>query len=158
MDSIGHPSCKRIMTDKTPLLHKCVCFQIPIKALGLKSFNIWVGNYIFLKTMLLQREPFPITMFFTINSSPLSLPSKFVCNAVSNALKSKNVSFVRICSYLPKGILSPFLLVYLFSCSSLYPWLDLCFFMHRFFPNRPSFHYIDFLWSLWSVLYVVFVS
>ena len=48
-DSIGHRSCKRIMKEKTPLLHKFVCFQMLIKASGLKSFIIWVRNYLFLK-------------------------------------------------------------------------------------------------------------
>ena len=37
------------MKEKTPLLHKFVCFQMPNKRLQLKSFNIWVRNYLFLK-------------------------------------------------------------------------------------------------------------
>ena len=38
------------MKENTPLFYKFVCFQMPVnKASGLKSFNIWVRNYLFLK-------------------------------------------------------------------------------------------------------------
>ena len=65
-DSICHQSCKRKMKDKTPLLHKFVCFQMHERHQAW-SFIIWVS---FQKTMLPQREPF-LTMFYTFNSSPL---------------------------------------------------------------------------------------
>ena len=52
-DSIGHRSCKRIMKEKTPLLHKFVCFQMPIKGFRVWSLlNIWVRNYLFLKNYI----------------------------------------------------------------------------------------------------------
>ena len=35
--------------EKTPLLHKFVCFQMPNQTSGLKSIIIWVRNYLFLK-------------------------------------------------------------------------------------------------------------
>ena len=63
------------MKEKTPLLHKFVCFQIPNKRIsGLKYFNIWVTNYLFSKATLLQREPF---LTFYTNSFPLLL-TKYV--------------------------------------------------------------------------------
>ena len=37
------------MKEKTPLLHNFVCFQMHNKRLQLKSFIIWVRNYLFLK-------------------------------------------------------------------------------------------------------------
>ena len=36
---IGQRSCKKIMKEKTPLLHKFVCFQVHNEILQLKSFN-----------------------------------------------------------------------------------------------------------------------
>ena len=49
MGSIGHRICKRIMKEKTPMLHYFVCFQMHHKRLQPKSFLIWVRNYFFLK-------------------------------------------------------------------------------------------------------------
>ena len=61
------------MKEKTPLLHKFVCFQMPNKRIRASSlffffFFEWEITT-FSKSMLLQRESF-LTMFYTINSSP----------------------------------------------------------------------------------------
>ena len=62
------------MEEKTPLSHEVVCFQMldfetsKSKSEVSKS-NLWKITS-FSKTTLLQREPF-LTMFYTINSSPL---------------------------------------------------------------------------------------
>ena len=63
-------SCNKIVMEKTRLLHKSVSFQVSKRGFGSSGLNIWVRNYFFLKTTLLQREPF-LTMFYTINSSPM---------------------------------------------------------------------------------------
>ena len=61
---------ERDNTNNTPLLHKFVCFQMLKRASGLKSFNISVRYYLFLKkTMLLERKPF-LTKLYTINTLP----------------------------------------------------------------------------------------
>ena len=63
-----------MMEEKTPLSHKVVCFQMvdfrtsKSNSEVLRS-NLWKMTS-FSKTMLLQRELF-LTMFYTINSSPL---------------------------------------------------------------------------------------
>ena len=76
---------QRIMKEKTSLLPYFVCCYIHNKRLQMKSFIIWVRNYLFLKTMFLQREP-----FLTISSSPL-LITKLVCMLiVSSGNKETN--------------------------------------------------------------------
>ena len=57
------------MTQKNRVEQICVISDALIKGSGLRSFIIWVKNYLFLTT-LLHREPF-ITMCYAINSSPL---------------------------------------------------------------------------------------
>ena len=44
--SFGHWICKRIMKEKTPLLHYFECFQMHNKGPRLKSFIIQVRNYL----------------------------------------------------------------------------------------------------------------
>ena len=57
------------MKVKTPVSHKVVCFQM----LGFETkSNLWKITS-FLITTLLQRELLLLTMFYTINSSPLLL-------------------------------------------------------------------------------------
>ena len=52
--SIGHQSCKRIMTEKT-LLHNFVCFQMHINKRLQLSFSFIIGEKLHL-SQLLQRE------------------------------------------------------------------------------------------------------
>ena len=62
------------MGKNPPLSPEVVCFQMldfETSAEVSKSYpNILERNYFFLKTTLLQREPL-LTMFYTINSSPM---------------------------------------------------------------------------------------
>ena len=74
LSSIGHRSCEIIMKEKTPLPHKVVCFQMLDFETSKSNFefsksNLWKITS-FSKSLLLQRELF-LTMFYTVNSSPL---------------------------------------------------------------------------------------
>ena len=67
------------MKEKTPLSHEVVCFQmLDFETSNSKSevskSNSWKITS-FSKTTLLQREPF-LTMFYTINLSPLLVTKK----------------------------------------------------------------------------------
>ena len=60
-----------MMREKTPLLDEFVCFQIGIKDFWLEVFYYFSNkNYLFHKIYATSEEPF-LTMFYTINSSPL---------------------------------------------------------------------------------------
>ena len=73
LSSIGRRSCEIIMEEKTPLSHEVVCFQmLDFETSRSNSIQIIRGEITsFSKTTLLQREPF-LTMFYTINSSPIA--------------------------------------------------------------------------------------
>ena len=62
------------MKEKTPLSHEVVCFQMLDFETSKSNSEVSKSNSwkitSFSKTTLLQREPF-LTMFYTINSSPL---------------------------------------------------------------------------------------
>ena len=73
---IGCRSCKIIVKEKTPLSNRVVCFQmLDFETSSSKSevskSNLWNITSLS-KTSSLQREPF-LTMFYTINLSPLLL-------------------------------------------------------------------------------------
>ena len=58
------------MEEKTPLSHEVVCFQMPDFETSKSSYEVSKS-----KTMSIQREPF-LTMFYTINLSPLLIIKK----------------------------------------------------------------------------------
>ena len=64
LNSIGHRSCEIITEEKTPLSREVVCFQM-------LDFRTSKPYSEVMKTALLQRELF-LTMFYTINSSPIA--------------------------------------------------------------------------------------
>ena len=69
MSSIGHRSCKKTMKKKTPLLHNCVCFQMP--EIGFRPEVSFILKYFSEKlplsqiNTLLQRELFPTSFIST---------------------------------------------------------------------------------------------
>ena len=111
MGSIGHRSCEKIMKEKTPLSSGFVCFQVGIIEWEITSFS---------KSPLLQSEPF-LTMCYTINNSPLLVPSKFLfvlsnyqstCTfPVRLAQFYKSLIVLKLCPYL-------FLSFWIWSCEN----------------------------------------
>ena len=76
---------------KTPLSHKVVCFQMldfetSNSKLGVSKSNSWKITS-FPKTSSLQREPF-LTMFYTINLSPLIINKRGFLIILSNITNS----------------------------------------------------------------------
>ena len=79
LSSIDRRSCEIIMKEKTPLSHGVVCFQKLDFENSNSQSEVSKSNPLkitsFLKTTLLQRELF-LTMFYTINLSPLLVTKK----------------------------------------------------------------------------------
>ena len=96
MSSIGLRRCKIIMKEKTPLLHKVVCFQM----LDLRSRNQNRGKLL-LSQKLCYFSGSPYSQCFILSKSLFLEPSKCLCQKyfwviiVSIAFKDREVFFLK---------------------------------------------------------------